>query len=255
MTPVAVLASFSGWPLRTRDRVLAACEGAPTTLMRIVLRVTADEPEPHVADVEHLREADDLALAVRPDHRSRQRGRRDVDGRHVRRAVDVSAEGVTRNDVAARRRRDADEDVVVLALDERHERVPGRQPPDRAQALRRHCSRNASVGLPPAVTTGLAGVTRRSVEAVLEDELEPFSSFGSSKASTATSTTARTTRMIFLRRLRGVAGGRAAVAHACLDGGHQGVPPAATAEIEVEESGVPSWAWPSTPLPLPTRCT
>src|SRR5437764_5140650 len=50
-------------------------------------------------------------------------------------------------------------------------------------------------------TTGAGVATAATgVEALLEVDLECFSSFGSSKASIATSTTARPTRISFLRR-------------------------------------------------------
>ena len=137
-------------------------------------------------------------------------------------------------DAGTTRRRD----VLALLLDERHERVLGRQPPDRAQAASptSRADSRASDSQPLRLRESRVVVT--DVAAVLEDELEPFSSLGSSKASTATSTTASTTRMIFLRRSAASRAAARRSAHPCVHGTHQGVPPAATAEVEVEESGV-----------------
>ena len=92
----------------------------------------------------------------------------------------------------------ADEDVLVLSLMSGTNGSLGA-----SRRIARVCFADteptASVRLAPAAVAGVASVVT-DVAAVLGDELEPFSSLGSSKASTATSTTARTTRMIFLRR-------------------------------------------------------
>ena len=99
------------------DRLLAAGEGAADDLRGARPSAsTATSRNGDVADVERLPQADDLALAVRPDHRSGRRGRRHVDGLRVGRiAADAVAEGVKRNEGRVVAGVDADEDVVVLA--------------------------------------------------------------------------------------------------------------------------------------------
>ena len=83
---------------------------------------------------------------------------------------------------------------------------------------------------------GVAAVVAAGAGALLDDVSEPFSSFGSWKASSAAKTTIRPTSDQLLPPLGGVLGGLAAGGGPCVDRTHQGVPPAASAVLEVEVS-------------------
>ena len=111
----------------------------------------------------------------------------------------------------------------------------------------------ASVRVASDAVAGVASVVT-GVEAVLEDELEWFSSLGSWKASSATNTIARPTRIIFLRLSAALwaAARRSSirVSMALIRGSLLRQPPRSRSK-----SRAPSVAWQPTSPPLPTRCT